>query len=662
MNIIALIQKVARLSVCTAAFSILFVPVQAAENVPVPELKPVLLQGSLVPTPQGKPDLSGFKSIEIVELKEGDSEYQPMSLNLASLFSTSRKKPNAKVYPHGYTPLSSEQSKLYARIFEMQALGQMDDADLLFQDIKDDRLMGHVLSQRYLHKTYRSQYSELSAWMDNYADHPTAHKIHKLAQFKGGNAHTGLKASEAGRMISRVKEPTLYYAKIYRSKMARSSADAATVRSFEKTVKKFIRSGDTLDALKYFKDAPEKQLMDSVERDALQADIAASLLYRKRFSSAYKLAQQSAMRSGRYVPSANWVAGLASWQTGQYAQAALHFDKVSQTPYASGWLASAGAFWAARSHEKTNNTTAYKASLKVAAKHSRTFYGLMATHLLGTGFDFKWDVPEYTLDHEEIILSHAAGQRAMSLVAANQHDQAEAELMRLKYKGDTKLRRAVLAYASHVGLPGVALRLGNLVKREGGSGYYDSALYPVSPWDPEDGYRLDPALVHAVIRQESRFNLQARSHSGAIGLMQVMPKTATYVAQKRAYPEGLSMARLNLPEVNMKVGQDYLEYLLNGRYVKGDVISLLVAYNAGPGNLLKWRKRMGSNQDLLLFIEMMPVHETREYVERVLSNYWIYRMRAGLELPSLAAISNGKMPKYAHVMQEEYPYKLAINQ
>ena len=109
----------------------------------------------------------------------------------------------------------------------------------------------------------------------------------------------------------------------------------------------------------------------------------------------------------------------------------------------------------------------------------------------------------------------------------------------------------------------------------------------------------------------------------------------------------------------MKIGQDYLEYLLKSRYVKGDVVSLLIAYNAGPGNLLKWRKRLGNNTDPLLLIEMLPVHETRDYVEKVLSNYWIYRHRAGLDLPSLAAISKGKAPKYAHIMQEDYPYKLA---
>ncbi len=648
-----------RLCVYTAIYSILFVPVHAApERVPVPAAKPILIAGSPVPLPMEKPDLpydiepaAGHTDIHVASLA-------PKSFNLQDLFTvTSSVK---KTYPHGFNPLSGEQSKIYGDIFALQAEGKMDDADKLFARVKDNRLMGHVLAQRYLHADYTSRYEELSDWMERYADHPDADRIYKLALAKKGNASATLKKPQIGRILSQVKEPTMQYPKIYASNAARSHAQSQQVRDFEKKVHKLLRSGDTLDALKTYRDSPQRQLMDSVERDALQADIAEKLLYRQRFDSALKLSKQSADRSGKYVPKASWVVGLASWQKGDFATAAHYFNKVSDSAYTSGWLASAGSFWAARSYEKLGNKGAQLASLKKAAKHSRTFYGLMAANLLGSAYDFKWDVPKYSDSQEEILLSHAAGQRAVTLVAAGQYDLAEEELMRLRYKGDNALQHAVLAYASHVGLPGVALRLGNMVKR-GAGGYYDAALYPVSPWAPEDGYRLDPALVHAVIRQESRFNLQAKSYSGALGLMQVMPKTANYIAQKRDYADSLSASRLKMPEVNMKIGQDYLEYLLQGPYVKGDVISLLVAYNAGPGNLLKWRKRMGNNDDLLLFVEMMPVKETRDYVERVLSNYWIYRLRAGLELPSLAAISNGKMPKYAHVMQDEYPYKVAAN-
>ena len=640
--------------------SILLLPVQAAESVPVPVAKPIMLGSALVPVPSVKP----MTSIEETLSATHNVTFKSMTLNLASLFSTENlfSAQKAKNYPHGYTALSGKEAKRYARIFEAQALGKISDADELLHKINDERLMGHVLYQRYMHPSYTSSFSELQSWMATYADYPGADKIYKLAVSKQGSDNKDvLVKAKSGKILSQINEPTIYHAKRYISKANHSDAQVQAVRALSKKIHALVRSGGPLEALTHFRASPARVFMGDVEHDTLQAKIAASFLYRGRFESAYKLAGQSADRSGKYVPHASWIAGLALWQQGQFASAASYFEKSGSSAYASGWLASAGSYWAARSYKRTDNQGAYRSSLVKAAQHSRTFYGLMAAHTLKKKLDFNWDVPEYSNEHEALILNSDIGKRVFSLVAAGQYDLAEGELMRLNYRGNPELSRAVLAYASHVGLPGVALRLGNMVKR-GKDTYYDSALYPVSPWAPQDGYRIDPALVHAVIRQESRFNLQATSYSGAIGLMQIMPKTAQYVAETRNYPEKLDMSKLRLPEMNMKVGQDYLEYLLKGRYVKGDVVSLLVSYNAGPGNLLKWRKRMGDNTDPLLFIEMMPVHETRDYVERVLSNYWIYRLRAGLELPSLVALAQGKAPKYAHVMQAEYPYKLAANQ
>lgn len=634
--------------------SILLLPVQAAEHVPVPIEKPSIVAYARVPVPSIKPNINVETALNVTH----KVTFKSMTLNLASLFSIE----TAKNYPNGYMALSGEQAKRYAGIFEAQALGNMARADDLLNKIRDKRLMGHVLYQRYMHASYKTSFSELQSWMAMYADYPGADKVYKLAVSKqGSDRQAVLVKARSRRVLSQINEPTIYHPKKYTSQLDRLDAQKQAVHDLFSQVRGLIRSKGALEALTYFRASPAREFMDDVEHDTLQAKIAAGFLYRGRFESAYKLAGQSADRSGKYVPHASWIAGLALWQQGQFVSAASYFEKAGSSAYASGWLASAGSYWAARSYKRSNNQGAYRSSLVKAAQHSRTFYGLMAAHTLNKKLDFNWDVPEYSNQHEALLLDSNIGKRVFSLVAAGQYDLAEGELMRLNYKGNPKLSRAALAYASHVGLPGVALRLGNMVKR-GKDTYYDSALYPVSPWAPKDGYRLDPALVHAVIRQESRFNLQATSYSGAIGLMQIMPKTAQYVAETRNYPEKLDMSKLRLPEMNMKVGQDYLEYLLKGRYVKGDVVSLLVSYNAGPGNLLKWRKRMGDNTDPLLFIEMMPVHETRDYVERVMSNYWIYRLRAGLELPSLVALSNGKAPKYAHVMQAEYPYKLAANQ
>ena len=103
------------------------------------------------------------------------------------------------------------------------------------------------------------------------------------------------------------------------------------------------------------------------------------------------------------------------------------------------------------------------------------------------------------------------------------------------------------------------------------------------------------------------------------------------------------------PQTNLELGQAYLQQLLKAPSVDNNLLSLLVAYNAGPGNLAKWRNQWRDVMDPLLFIELLPSSETRKYVERVLSNYWIYRLRDDLTTPTLDAVVAGTPVKYATV-------------
>ena len=513
----------------------------------------------------------------------------PTTLNFAGLFSPEARRRQTRRYPYGYTPLSAADAKRYTKIFDLQALGRMEEAQNVLHTVQDDRLRGHVLYQRYTHPAWQADFAALQGWMAHYADYPHAGKIYRLALARK-NAPSALQKPQSGAVLPRINEPTVYH--------------------------------------------PKRDRSPSAQRARIQAEKAAGFLYRGDFSRAFKIAASAR------APEAHWIAGLALWQQGKFAEASVYFEKTGASPYASGWLSSAGFYWAARGYARTGEQDKRRAALRHAARHARTFYGLMAVQALGGHFGFDWEKPAYGQEHESLILAQKAGQRAFSLIAAGQYAPAESELMRLDYTANKGLKRAVLAYAAHVGLPGLAMRLGSMVRRGNGA-YYDSALYPVSPWSPEGGYRLDPALIHAVIRQESRFDLQAESYSGAVGLMQIMPKTAQYIAGIKGYNK--NVLDLGLPATNLKTGQDYLHYLLRHRAVRGDLPFLLMAYNAGPGNLMKWRKSL-KTKDPLLFIEMIPVRETRDYVERVLSNYWIYRLRAGLDVPGLAALAKGESP------------------
>ena len=619
--------------------SILLVPVASSESIPVPVEKPSMSE----PPQRGLP----ARGKTFLGLSVGFNNFSEKYGALSS---------------GGH--LSAQDSKTYREIFRLQAHGQINKADNEITKLSDKSLMGHVLYQRYMHPVaYRSTYTELKNWLEKYADYPGADQIYKLAQARKPGAEIAqvtLKQPKMGRELAQINDPSISYARHYVSSIERTKDQERSVKEFSSKIKTLIQESRMEDALALFGQDPSREWMDEVELDRLQARIAAGFFYKGETGIAQGLATQSAERSGEYAPLAGWIAGLSFWTTQDYKTAASYFEKTGRSEYTSGWMAASGAYWAARSYDKAGNKSKKQEWLSKAATHPRTFYGLLAVQSLGRSFDFNWSLPALTKEDQKRISETKAGRRAMALVAAGQNDLAEAELLRLNYSGNPKLRQAVLAYAGKVGLPGIAMRLGHMMRQPNGK-LYDFALYPVSPWQPENGYRLDPALVHAVIRQESRFDATAESNSGALGLMQVMPQTAKYIMKDAAFEGAQGRASLTIPSVNVTVGQNYIEHLLKERSVNHDMVSLLVAYNAGPGNLERWKKNVQGADDPLLFIESIPVKETRDYVERVLSNYWIYSMRAGEETPTMVALSSGKKPRYAFISEDKKLVQLASN-
>jgi soluble lytic murein transglycosylase len=126
---------------------------------------------------------------------------------------------------------------------------------------------------------------------------------------------------------------------------------------------------------------------------------------------------------------------------------------------------------------------------------------------------------------------------------------------------------------------------------------------------------VDPYLVIALMRQESAFNVRARSRVGAVGLMQVMPATARRFAR-------VGKAQLMDPRTNVKVGVRYFSGLL--QRFGGEAELALAAYNAGPERVEQWLARYPAD-DRLLFVDLIPFRETREYVASIARNYYWYR-------------------------------------
>ena len=130
-------------------------------------------------------------------------------------------------------------------------------------------------------------------------------------------------------------------------------------------------------------------------------------------------------------------------------------------------------------------------------------------------------------------------------------------------------------------------------------------------------------MLSPVRNQNSTQRLEADK---AIGVMQIMPRTAAFIANDRSFRSRDGHKALMDPSLNLKLGQEYVGHLLKQESVNEGLFQLLAAYNAGPGTLRKWTRKLDFKEDPAVH-RIHPAAETREFIERVLTNLWMYRLR-----------------------------------
>jgi soluble lytic murein transglycosylase-like protein len=542
--------------------------------------------------------------------------------------------------------LSTEDEARYRDIFALQERGKWRQADALIAQLQDDRLMGHVLEQRYMHPTaYRSKYVELKRWMDAYADHPGADRVYKLAVKRRPANYKRPKKPRIEKLTSIA--PKSY---TYDSPRQRSRKERLRVHRIKQQIRRNVLR-TRLTATERLLRGPEIQrLFDQVEIDEGFARVAAGWFYYGETERAFALAGPAADRSGAHIPEAHWMAGLAAWRLNRLEDAARHFEALAEAERVSDWLIAAGGYWAARANLKLRRPAEVSRQLRLAAAQHYTFYGLLAGAALG--LDPRLDFTSQPLDAQLLarLESHPKGRRALGLLQVGQHRRAERELLQFGNPDDPRDIDALIVVAEQAGLPNLAFKLGNRIlhgRDDVSNGPAPAAaLYPIPPWQPAGGFALDRALIFGLMRQESAFNPKAKSRDGARGLMQLMPRTASFVEPGKSYHRGGRRDKLYDPALNIDLGQRYITYLLAHKIVDGDLFRMAAAYNGGPGNLAKWQNHVGADTDPLLFIESLPSRETRLFIERVLANFWIYRQRLGQETPSLDQVATGTWPHY----------------
>ena len=552
-------------------------------------------------------------------------------------------RPNPSSVASVVTVLGAADIDRYQRIFALQETGHWKEADRLIGELDDNLLVGHLRAQRYLHPTaYRSRFNEIKDWLATYADHPEAPQLYKLA------------LSRRPASQRRPAAPTYTVPRIVRETFADMRTHGGTTRGGlspadrkvgERAIAQvhsFMRQGATLSAKTMLQDKDVQRLMSASTLDRARSRLATGYFTDGYDEWALEWATLAA-RSAKQVPEALWTAGLAAWRLDQLGVATQHFEALAARDDLSPGMVSAAAFWAARAHLRTRQPQAVSRWLERAADQPRTFYGILARRLLGMSLEVRWADSEELEKLSGKVIAAPAGRRALALLEIGETNRAAAEFVGLSASADAETVQGILAIAGHAGMPALAIKLDGMFHPDNVA--FDGGAYPLPAWSPASGFSIDRALVFALIRQESRFNPNARSHAGASGLMQLMPATASWVAGDRTL-RGSRRGELLNPAYNLELGQRYIEMLLSENDVGGDLLRMLVAWNGGPGNLSKWLRNTKHQEDPLLFIETITRRETREFAEKVLSNFWIYRDRLGQVTPSLDDIAAGHWPTY----------------
>ncbi len=538
--------------------------------------------------------------------------------------------------------LSDNDVKIYKKLFTLQRSLKRDDVVALIPKLDDKKvLMGHLVAERILHPKTKAPYVDMQNWLRKYHDHAQARTIYKIANSRrvAGNKHrrpsTGSTAS-----IAQYSDPDY---ELKQSKKSGKQVRKTKARSQKLRQLKSFRINKKYDAaITQLSKRSTKKLLGEDTYNQVSLRLAQQMLNDGKFAKASQLAEDIFKQSSRPQPDALWISAFSAYQKKDLEKAASTFRQMAYLVPPQSTQYARASFWAAKSYEELGRRSMARVFYNMAVQQPSSFYGMLAQESLGRSLLFRWDTPTINPAHKKTLLKDAGIRRVIALVQIGEHKLAQREMKASYSRIPYGLDESLLAMAIALKLPSVSLTLAKNLKERGQ--IYLTGLYPRPQWEPVGGFKVDKALLYSIIRQESGFVPKIKSHADARGLMQIMPRTAKHIrdVQKRAR---IPANKLYDPNVNMMLGQDYLMYLDNK--LSGNLVQMIAAYNAGPGNVSKWRRNGLVGKDPLLFIERIPFEETRKYVMAVLSNLWVYRHYYYGEAPTMALVTKGMWPERA---------------
>jgi soluble lytic murein transglycosylase len=540
--------------------------------------------------------------------------------------------------------LSEKDIHNYRQAFFFQEQCKWKSANSHILKIQNKLLLGHIYAQKFLHPNcYKSKYLELYYWLKKYNDHPQAKRIYKLAIRR---MPQGYKSPTKPSTPLGIEAETINIKKqaSYKSTLKLSNNQKSEKRKLIIGIKSRVNKGWPTGALQLLNQRDVKLLLDQVEIDQQKELIAKGYFLANKNELAIQYASEALQNSAKYVPYAAWTAGLSSWRLEKYEDAAKYFSLFSISLKDDAWHQTSGSFWTARSYAKLGKYEDINFWLKRASNNPNSFYGMLALEILGVEEKIDWVEQKNLNKNNSTLLKLPAGKRLQALIQVGFAEELEKEIVHLNSILNKEIAQESISIAENFDLAYTQLKIVNRLEQFG-MDVPTHLYYPTTVWKPRDGFKLEKELLHAFMHQESMFNTKAKSKDGALGLMQVLPSTAKFITKSKDVKRNNSNILKN-PEINLEVGQEYLTYLLDLEVVSRNIIFLAAAYNGGPGNLQKWKKETNYLNDPLFFMESIPSRETRWFIEKILTKYWIYQNKNKKEMRSLKMLANGNDPLY----------------
>jgi soluble lytic murein transglycosylase len=356
--------------------------------------------------------------------------------------------------------------------------------------------------------------------------------------------------------------------------------------------------------------------------------ISRALIYKKKYEIAYKISSNHGMTEGSDFAAAEWMSGWISLSfLNDPLTAKDHFQNFYNNvnyPIST----SRGAYWLARSYEKLGDREQSNKWYQEASKYLTTYYGQLAFLKLNPNGKFELQKNMEVDSKYRYIFFNKELVKIVYLLDELKKDKYTKFILRHLANDNVIKGSEVLAgeLATNIDRYDFAIQVSKIASYQ--KRFHNKFNYPIISTPKTINGRKIPesAFILSIIRQESEFDLSANSHAGAKGLMQLMPYTAKLVSKQAKLP--YSKSRLTTdPEYNINLGSYYIASLI--LQYDGAYPFATAAYNAGPNRVKYWNKINKNPQKKQInyvdWVELIKFRETRNYVQRVLENYNVYR-------------------------------------